>query len=122
MENLENKLHETLQKNETSSEIPMPMRDVLVGSLHGQMRKFTLIAYLYIALFLVLAVVAGIGMFVAEDIVTRILCGIALHGCILIIGFVKLWYWMLTNRNAANRELKRLELQIAELCEMLKKR
>jgi hypothetical protein len=121
MENLENKLHEALQKNETSSEIPMPMRDVLVGSLHGQMRKFTLIAYLYIVLFLVLAVAAGIGMFVAKEMVTQILCGIALHGCILIIGFVKLWYWMLTNRNATNRELKRLELQIAELCEMLKK-
>ena len=98
------------------------MRDVLVGSLHGQMRKFTLIAYLYIVLFLVLAVAAGIGMLVAEEMVTQILCGIALHGCILIIGFVKLWYWMLTNRNATNRELKRLELQIAELCEMLKKR
>ena len=121
MENLENKLRDTLQNNETKREIPIPMKDVLVGSFHGQMRKFTLIAYCYIGVFLVLAVASGIGMFISEEIATRILCGMALHGCILIIGFVKLWYWMIANRNATNRELKRLELQIAELVEKLEK-
>ena len=33
------------------------------------------------------------------------------------VGFAMwwIWYWMMLNRNAALRELKRLELQIAEL-------
>ncbi|MCL2118067.1 MAG: hypothetical protein FWH27_06525 [Planctomycetaceae bacterium] len=121
MKNLENQLRDEMQKIEPSHNIPIPVKDVLVGSLHGQMRKFTVIAWLSMGVFLVLAVTFGLGMLVAEETATRILCGIALHGCIVMICVVKLWYWMLTNRNAVNRELKRLELQVAELCELMKK-
>lgn len=31
------------------------------------------------------------------------------------IGMLKLWYWMLMNRNAVTREVKRLEFQVARL-------
>lgn len=33
------------------------------------------------------------------------------------IAMLKLWYWMLMNRNAVTREVKRLELQVARLVE-----
>jgi hypothetical protein len=44
------------------------------------------------------------------------------HLFILLLGLVKLWYWMLANRNGINREIKRLEMRIAELTEKLSNR
>jgi uncharacterized membrane protein YciS (DUF1049 family) len=35
--------------------------------------------------------------------------------CALFIMMVKIWYWLDLNRNAVTREIKRLELQVAQL-------
>ncbi len=37
--------------------------------------------------------------------------------CMLSVGMLKMWYWMLMNRNAVTREVKRLEMQVARLAE-----
>jgi hypothetical protein len=66
-----------------------------------------------------LTVACGTGFFYSDDSKTQLLLIVMAHIFILLIGFVKLWYWMLANRNNTNREIKRLEMKIAELTEKL---
>ena len=35
--------------------------------------------------------------------------------CVFVMAVLDLWYWMLLNRNSTTREIKRLELQVAQL-------
>jgi hypothetical protein len=66
---------------------------------------------------LAISMVAGAAFFAAESTRWQIVCA-----TLVTIGFVGfamwwIWYWMVLNRNAALREMKRIELQLAELRE-----
>jgi len=61
------------------------------------------------------ALVSGFAFFFVESTQAQIACAL-----MLLVGFTGfgvwwLWYWMVLNRNATLREIKRLELQLAEL-------
>jgi hypothetical protein len=63
---------------------------------------------------LAISLVAGAAFFAAESVRWQIV-----WATLVTIGFVGfamwwIWYWMVLNRNAALRELKRIELQLAE--------
>ncbi|MDR0703758.1 MAG: hypothetical protein LBF88_02100 [Planctomycetaceae bacterium] len=121
MDTFETKLKETLQNNTNKNvlEIPIPMRDVLISSFKGEMKKFSLIVWTLMLVFGGLTVACGTGFFYSDDLKTQLLLIVMAHLFILLLGFVKLWYWMLANRNGINREIKRLEMRIAELTEKL---
>jgi hypothetical protein len=62
-----------------------------------------------------ISLIAGVAFFGVESTRAQILCA-----TLVLLGFVGFatwwtWYWMVLNRNAALRELKRIELQLAEL-------
>ena len=64
---------------------------------------------------LAISLIAGAAFFAAESTRWQIVCA-----TLVTIGFVGfgiwwIWYWMVLNRNAALREMKRIELQLAEL-------
>ncbi|HEX5053741.1 MAG TPA: DUF6768 family protein [Planctomycetota bacterium] len=62
----------------------------------------------------VMTIVAAVFAFLAEDERSRLLWGL---GCVFaIISLSTLWnfHWMMLNRNAVLREIKRLELQLSE--------
>jgi hypothetical protein len=121
MDTFETKLKETLQNNtdKNVSEIPIPMRDVLISSFTGEMKKFSLIVWALLLVFGGLAVASGVGFFCSDDPKTQLLLIALAHMFVMLIGLTKLWYWMLANRRNTNREIKRLELKIAELTEKL---
>ncbi|MDR0611564.1 MAG: hypothetical protein LBG58_15760 [Planctomycetaceae bacterium] len=124
MDTFETELKETLQNNTNRnvSEISIPMRDVLISSFKGEMKKFSLIVWTLMLVFGGLTVVCGTGFFYCDDFKTQLLLIVMAHLFILLLGLVKLWYWMLANRNGINREIKRLEMRIAELTEKLSNR
>lgn len=95
------------------------MRDLLRTSFRGRMRFWAYFAYAYLILFTILAVLFGYWFFESQSVKNMILYGGLFGISILIITVVKLWYWMLINRNAVTREIKRLEFQIAKLAEVL---
>ncbi|MDR3198716.1 MAG: hypothetical protein LBU34_12685 [Planctomycetaceae bacterium] len=121
MDTFETKLKEMLRNNtnKIDSEIPIPMREVLISSFKGEMKKFSLIVWVLMLVFGGLAVVSGVGFFYSDDPKTQLLLIVMAHMFILLIGLTKLWYWMLANRYGTNREIKRLEMRIAELTEKL---
>ncbi len=93
------------------------LRDMLVSSFRGQMKAVTFITWGCMLVFAAGAVLAVVGFALAQEVREMILCATAFLASFGMIVVVKLWYWMLANRNAVQRELKRLELRIAELAE-----
>ena len=98
------------------------MRDLLRTSFRGGMRFWIVFVYAYMLLFAALAVFSAIWFFDSTEVKDMILYAGLFGVSILIITVVKLWYWMLINRNAVTREIKRLEFQVAKLATVLSNR
>ena len=61
------------------------------------------------------ALVSGVAFFTVDTTQAQIACAV---GCLIGIngfGIWWLWYWMVLNRNSTLREIKRVELQLAEI-------
>ncbi len=97
------------------------LRDLLRTSFRGRMKWLGVIAYLYLVLFGALCVLSALWFFQSDDVKDLILYAGLFGISLLIIVVLKLWYWMLINRNAVTREIKRLELQVARLAERLER-
>ncbi len=78
-----------------------------------------LIVVVMLALF-VAAVVTGIRFFEADDAATMLRWGAVAWLCWFAVGFLKLWTWMEMERFAIVREIKRLELRVANLSARLR--
>ncbi|NQT41402.1 MAG: hypothetical protein HQ581_28195 [Planctomycetes bacterium] len=100
-------------------EDPGPIRELLFSQFRGKMWVSSLLVYIYIILFSGLAVFCGVQFFVAETTRDWVMYGVGFTTAVGIVNVVKLWYWMLANRNAVTREVKRLELQVSRLAEII---
>ena len=97
----------------------LSMRELLATTFHGKMRYMSFIVYVYIFLFTGLAVASGVCFFQATLVQWQIFWSALFVLAVMISSIIKIWYWMLINRNAVTREIKRLELRIAELAERM---
>ncbi len=91
------------------------MRTQIAETFRGRLRWLALLAAFFRIVYLILAIIAAIQFFRVDG--TRELIAYATLFLISIAAtaFIKLWYWMLLIKNSVIREIKRLELQIAEL-------
>ena len=78
-----------------------------------------LIVVFMLALF-VGAILTGIRFFESDDVPTMLRWGAIAWLCWFAVGFLKLWTWMEMERFAVVREIKRLELQVANLSARLR--
>ncbi len=89
--------------------------DMIARSFRGQTRWLTLFAGVKIVGTLAVATLAAVLFLTAETTKAQIayasLFVASLVGCML----WWMWYWLLVQRNAQTREIKRLELQVAKL-------
>jgi hypothetical protein len=67
--------------------------------------------------FVGVAIFSGIGFFRTGEIQYQIMYAVIFLTCIQWIGLLKIFAWQLIHRNGIKREIKRLELRIAELNE-----
>lgn len=118
---LENRLKAALQQDDLL-EVPMPMRGSLLSTFHGEMRKYAVLTWCFLVFFSICAA----GCYFAFDAMTttkhQLLFMTFFSMSILGTVLIKLWYWVIWNRYSVVREVKRLELRIAELVEKLEKR
>ena len=92
---------------------------MIAESFKGKMRWMVLLVWVYGLVFTALAVFAAVSFFLADSVKMWIFyAALFLMTCNFIV-VVKLWYWMLLNKNSVTREIKRLELQIAKLTQRL---
>jgi hypothetical protein len=67
----------------------------------------------------VLAVFSGVQLLRATDERAMLLWGAAMLLCFVAVTAIKIWYWLEMNRLALTREIKRLELRVAQIARRL---
>ena len=91
------------------------LRTMMAESLRGRTRWMAIFAWVEGFVIFGLQIYVAVLFFQAENTRTQILYATMFLTLTLIMVLVKMWYWMLINRNSVKRELKRLELRVAEL-------
>ena len=86
----------------------------------GRGRWLNVMAFILVFVLFLAAVYCGIRFFESDDVATMLRWGSVAGLCWFATGFVKLWTWMEMERFAVVREIKRLELQVANLAARLR--
>jgi uncharacterized membrane protein YciS (DUF1049 family) len=93
------------------------LRQLIGDMFKGKLRWTTFMVWIYIIAFTIVWVLCAVMFFATDPANTKALIawasGFLTAG--LFIGMLKMWFWMAMNRNMLAREVKRLELRIAEL-------
>jgi hypothetical protein len=78
-----------------------------------------ILVFAHFFFFLALAIISGILFLVSDSTKYQIMYA-ALFVCLVLIAYlIKVFAWVLTSRNSIKREIKRLELRIAELADSI---
>jgi len=113
MTKLETMIREVLQEQDPG--VDDSIGSELADFFLRRSRLATSFAFMKMAGTIIFSIGAGIFFFTVDTTQAQIASAVA-----CLIGFIGfsiwwLWYWMVVNRNATLREIKRLELQVAEL-------
>jgi protein-S-isoprenylcysteine O-methyltransferase Ste14 len=87
----------------------------MAGVFHGKMRWMAIAVTIESLVGLVLVVLAAVEFFQASDTKQQIFYATVVLLLTMLLLLIKLWGWGQMNRNAIQREIKRLELRILEL-------
>lgn len=94
--------------------------EAVTSLFQGRSRWLNVMAFALIFLLFLASVYCGIRFFRSDDVATMLRWGSVAGLCWFATGFVKLWTWMEMERFAVVREIKRLELQVANLAARLR--
>ena len=116
MNNLDNDIRKVLAADENHYDLEREQGvfSQMAGLYHGKLRWMAILATIESIVFTVLIVLAAIEFFQADETKWQIFYATGILLLALMLLLVKLWGWMQINRNAIQRELKRLELRILE--------
>lgn len=95
------------------------LREQIFESFRGHSRWMTIMVWIESFIFFALAVFAAVRFFEVESTRDLIFYATLFLICMGIQIAMKIWYWMLLNKNSVTREIKRLELQVAMLARRL---
>jgi len=96
--------------------------DAVTEIFRGRMRWYGAMFLVMILVFSVLTVVCGVKLFAADEVPAMIRWGVGfLFGFLTVIAG-KTWYWNQMERVALTREIKRVELLVAQLAAELRAR
>ena len=79
-----------------------------------------ILVFVHFFFFLALAILSGILFLISETTKYQIMYAAFFVCCLLIAYLIKVFAWVWGSRNIISREIKRLELRIAELAENVK--
>ena len=126
MNDIDDKIREALRREDAELERLLqnesPWHEVLIESFRGKYRLLSIMALVWTFVALALAVVSAYQFFQAEDTRAMIGWAAAFLWFNLWIAMLKIWFWMEMQRLPIAREIKRLELRIAELSRQLQRR
>ena len=96
-----------------------PLHQMLIETFRGRWRWLVALTFVMGVVAAVLLMVCAYHFFHAETTRAMIAWATGFVWCALFILMIKVWYWMELNRNSLTREIKRLELQVAQLSRRL---
>lgn len=88
---------------------------MLFETFRGQQRYVNILGAIFQLIFMALTVWAAMRFFDASQAREQILFSTLFITSFGVTMSFKIWFWMVMNRNALSREIKRLELQVARL-------
>ena len=91
------------------------LREMIADSFRRRGRWIVIMVWIELYTFFALSVFCAWKFFHVTETRDLILWSVSFLLVALGTVMLKLWYWMLLNRNTVLREVKRLELQIAQL-------
>ena len=97
------------------------MLQMISDSFRGRHRWLIVVAFVMVLVYMGLMVVSAIRFFSVEGVREMLLWGGLFGVSLLAITATKMWYFMELNKNSVTREVKRVELQIAQLAKELRK-
>jgi len=93
----------------------------IIGQLYNEKMRSNLIIHgVYCLFFFALAVLCSIKFFNVRQVQFQIMYAALFICCIQFVTHMKTVYWQMVHRNGMKREIKRLELRIAELNDTVK--
>ena len=93
----------------------------MVGQLYSRKMLSSLIVHgAYSLPFIALAIFCGVKFFQTQQVQFQVMYAAIFVCCIQFVIFSKVKYWQMLHKNNISREIKRLELRIAELNETVK--
>ncbi len=92
---------------------------LIAESFRGKLKTIVITVFLFILTFAVILVFCAVNFFTVEDITLKLNWLAVGLTSLIVIGLLRLWYFMELNRLSVIREVKRLELQIALLAKRL---
>ena len=117
--NLDDKIKQALQMDANEVELLMAKEKGLFGRLfgvfRGNMRLWNIFAMILSVVTAILMFYSGYYFFISESQNDRLFWGVLLLAFWTGTMGLKIWFWMEMNRHATSREIKRLELAVAQL-------
>ena len=96
------------------------MWSMLKDFYNKKMLFWIVLLWVYFLVFLALAVFSAIEFFKTDQTRYQIMYAAVFVCCIQFFALIKIFAWQMVHRNGILREIKRLELRIAELTEICK--
>lgn len=93
--------------------------ELLTETFRGRNRRLAIAGVIGNVVLLVVTIFSGIRFFRAEDARQTAFWGICTLLALGLLISVKIWYWLEMNRLALVRDIKRVELRVAEISERI---
>lgn len=123
MNDIDSKIFEALNSEDKeildSYGAELGLFELMAQSFRGKMKAVVIPAFVFMLVFAVMLIYSTINFFSVEDIGARLQWLAIGLTALIVIGLLRLWYWMELNRLSVIREVKRLELQISLLSKKL---
>lgn len=123
MNEVDDTIREALDAEADKAMLDFTQHETMRGQIRDMMRgtslRLTIFAYFIMMIETGFCVFTAIRFFRAETTQMQIAWAVGFVIAFIALGAIKLWFWMLANRNAIIREVKRVEIQLARLSEQL---
>lgn len=123
MTDIDEKIREALRREDADLlkhfQAEPPFHELLIETFRGRRVWMNFLAVVFTFAFFVLSLFTLYGFFHAEGSRSLIAWAIGFLWSSLAVAMLKIWFWMEIQRNSVVREVKRLELQVANLSRQL---
>jgi hypothetical protein len=93
---------------------------MLKGFYNRQMLSVVILVWIWAIIFIAGAVYSGTQFFNTDQVREQIMYAVIFICCFQGVGLIKTFAWQMIHRNAIKRQIKQMDIRIAELSEFVK--
>lgn len=126
MTDIDDKIREALRQEDAEllEHYPaeVPIHEVIIDYFRGRHWWVNILAFAFTLVALGMAVFAAYRFFHTDSTQAMIAWATCFLWFVIWVAMLKIWFWLEMQRNSLSREIKRLELQVANLSRQLEPR